>query len=58
MKIGVTVILKESRPGVTTEESPWQALGSRDEILRGVYPEPKNEILRVAQDDRQAKGSG
>ena len=41
----VIVILKESRLGVTTEESPYPNLGLEDEILRGVYPEPKDEIL-------------
>ena len=31
---------------------------AQDEILRGIYPEPKTEILRFTQDDRKAKGSG
>jgi hypothetical protein len=26
-----------------------------DEIIRGVYPEPKTEILRSAQDDRRRR---
>jgi hypothetical protein len=30
-------------------------LGSKDEILRGVYPEPKTEILRFTQDDRRGR---
>jgi hypothetical protein len=60
------VNLKESRPGVTTEESLCMLCARKrrsfpepkDEILRGVYPEPEDEILRFAQDDRQSKGSG
>jgi len=32
-------------------------MGTGREILRGVYPEPGMEILRCAQNDREAKGS-
>jgi hypothetical protein len=30
----------------------------QDETPRGIYPEPKNEILHFGQDDKLAKGSG
>jgi hypothetical protein len=30
----------------------------KDEILHGVYPEPKDETLRFTQGDKKAKGSG
>jgi hypothetical protein len=42
----VFVILSES------EESRFELVY---EILHGVYPEPKDEILRVAQDDNRRR---
>jgi hypothetical protein len=30
----------------------------QDETRRGIYPEPKNEILHFDQEDKTAKGSG
>ena len=40
---------------MTTEESSWEALGSKEEILHGVYPEVKDEILHFVQDDSRRR---
>ena len=59
------VILSDRRERrISLLSAVWPEL--EDEILRGIYPEPRTQILRVAQDDsrrraqddRKAKDSG